>query len=116
MAMHGVVCKKDGTTIDVVIGEDDNDPIVYITDLLIHLSQEQLTKTGAKVIEGEDLDITMGSIPDKNAEKDKVKANLLNILKEKYNIEEEDFVSSEFEIVPQGKARDLGLDKSMVMG
>ena len=116
MALHGVVCKKDGTTIDVVIGEDDNDPIVYITDLLIHLSQEQLTKTGAKVIEGEDLDITMGSIPDKNAEKDKVKANLLNILKEKYNIEEEDFVSSEFEIVPQGKARDLGLDKSMVMG
>ena len=116
LAIHGVVCKKDGAIINVVIGEDDNDPIIYITDLLIHLAQDQLTKSGSKVIEGEDLDVTMASIPSKDAEKDKVKAALLDILKEKYNIEEEDFVSSEFEIVPAGNARDLGLDKSMIMG
>ena len=115
LAIHGVVCKKDGEVLDIVIGEDDNDPIVYITDLLIHLSQEQLQKNASKVIEGEDLDITLSSIPD-SSEKEKVKSYLLSLLKEKYNIEEEDFVSSEFEIVPQGKARDLGLDKSMVMG
>ena len=116
LAVHGVVCKKDGSIINIVIGEDDNDPVVYITDLLIHLSQEQLTKTGAKVIEGEDLDVTLASIPSKDAEKDKVKDALLKLIKEKYDIDEEDFVSSEFEIVPAGIARDLGLDKSMVMG
>lgn len=116
LAIHGVVCKKDGKIIEIVIGEDENDPIVYITDLLIHLSQEQLTKSGAKVIEGEDLDITLASIPNKDSEKDKVKAALLKLIKDKYDIDEEDFVSSEFEIVPAGIARDLGLDKSMVMG
>ena len=116
LAMHGVVCKKDGSIVNVVIGEDDNDPIVYITDLLIHLAQDQMGKTGSKVVEGEDLDVTLSSIPDKDAEKDKVKSYLLKLLNEKYGIEEEDFVSSEFEIVPAGKARDLGLDKSMVMG
>ncbi len=116
LAIHGVVCKKDGSVVNVVVGEDDNDPIIYITDLLIHLAQDQLVKTGSKVIEGEDLDITLASIPDKDSEKDKVKAALLNILKEKYDMDEEDFVSSEFEIVPAGAARDLGLDKSMIMG
>jgi aspartyl aminopeptidase len=100
----------------VVIGEDDKDPIVYITDLLIHLAADQMGKTGSKVVEGEDLDITLSSIPAKDSDKDKVKAYLLKLLKDKYDIEEEDFVSSEFEIVPAGAARDLGLDRSMVMG
>ena len=116
LAIHGTVCKKDGTNLDIVIGEDENDPVIYITDLLIHLAQDQLTKSGSKVIEGEDLDITLASIPNKDAEKDKVKDALLKLIKDKYDIEEEDFVSSEFEIVPEGKARDMGLDKSMVMG
>ncbi len=116
LAIHGVVCKKDGSIVDVVIGEDDKDPIVYITDLLIHLAADQMGKTGSKVVEGEDLDITLSSIPAKDSDKDKVKAYLLKLLKDKYDIEEEDFVSSEFEIVPAGAARDLGLDRSMVMG
>ena len=116
LAIHGVVCKKDGSIVDVVIGEDDKDPIVYITDLLIHLAADQMGKTGSKVVEGEDLDVTLSSIPAKDSDKDKVKAYLLKLLKDKYDIEEEDFVSSEFEIVPAGAARDLGLDRSMVMG
>lgn len=115
LAMHGVVVKKDGTKIDVVVGEDENDPVIGITDLLIHLSQTQLDKKGAKVIEGEDLNVLVGSMPLKGEEKDAVKANVLNILKEKYDFEEEDFLSAEIEIVPAGKARDYGLDRSMVM-
>lgn len=114
--MHGVVVKKDGTKINVVIGEDDCDPVVGISDLLVHLSADQLQKTGAKVVEGEDLNVLVGSIPAKDAEKEKSKAAILNLLKEKYNIEEEDFVSAEIEVVPAGKARDYGLDRSMVMG
>ncbi|WP_249030316.1 aminopeptidase [Tannockella kyphosi] len=116
LSIYGVVCKKDGTSIDVVIGEDDNDPVVGISDLLIHLSQDQLQKKAANVIEGEDLDITLGSMPLKGKEKDSVKANILKLLKDKYDIEEEDFISAEIEIVPSGKARDYGLDRSMVMG
>ena len=116
LSLYGVVIKKDGTKIDVVIGEDDNDPVVGITDLLIHLSADQLQKTAAKVIEGENLDVTLGSIPLKDTEKDAVKANVLRLLKEKYDIEEEDFLSAEIEVVPSGKARDYGLDRSMVMG
>lgn len=116
LSIYGVVCKKDGSLVEVVIGEDDNDPVVGITDLLIHLSQDQLQKKAANVIEGEALDITLGSMPLKGEEKDKVKANILKMLKEKYDIEEEDFVSAEIEIVPSGKARDYGLDRSMVMG
>lgn len=116
LSMYGVVVKKDGTVIDVVIGEDDNDPIVGITDLLIHLSADQLEKKAAKVIEGEDLDITLGSMPLDGEEKDAVKKNVLKILKEKYDFEEEDFLSAEIEIVPSGKARDYGLDRSMVAG
>ena len=116
LALYGVVCKKDGTTINVEIGDDVNDPVVGISDLLIHLAGDQLQKTAAKVIEGEDLDLTLGNIPKKGAEKDKVKAYILDILKEKYNFEEEDFLSAEIEVVPAGPSRDYGLDKSMVAG
>ena len=116
LSLYGVVIKKDGTKIDVVIGEDDHDPVVGITDLLIHLSADQMQKTAAKVIEGENLDVTLGSIPLKDTEKDAVKANVLRLLKEKYDIEEEDFLSAEIEVVPSGPARDYGLDRSMVMG
>ena len=116
LALYGVVCKKDGTTINVEIGDDVNDPVVGISDLLIHLAGDQLQKTAAKVIEGEDLDLTLGNIPKKDAEKDKVKAYILDILKEKYNFEEEDFLSAEIEVVPAGPSRDYGLDKSMVAG
>lgn len=116
LSLYGVVVKKDGTVIDVVIGEDENDPVVGISDLLVHLSAEQLEKKAAKVIEGENLDITVGSLPLKDEEKDAVKANVLKILKEKYDMEEEDFLSAEIEIVPSGKARDYGLDRSMVAG
>lgn len=115
LALHGVVVKKDGTLVDIVIGEDDNDPVVGISDLLIHLSAEQLQKKGAEVITGEDLNVLLGNIPVEGKENDAVKANILNIIKEKYDIDEEDFVSAEIEVVPAGKARDLGLDKSMVM-
>ena len=115
LALHGVVVKKDGTKIKVVVGEDDNDPVVGISDLLIHLSQTQLGKKGATVVEGEDLNVLVGSMPLKDEEKDAVKANVLKILKDKYDFEEEDFLSAEIEVVPAGKARDYGLDRSMVM-
>ncbi len=116
LAIHGVVVKKDSTVVDVVIGEDDNDPVVMISDLLPHLAQDKNVKPGNKVIEGEDLDITFGHMPLKDEEKDSIKANILKLLEKKYGIEENDFVSSELEIVPQGKARSLGLDSSMVLG
>lgn len=116
LALHGVVVKKDGTKINVVVGEDDNDPVLGISDLLIHLSADQLQKKANEVIAGEDLNVLVGNIPLEGKEKEAVKENILALLKEKYDFEEEDFVSAEFEIVPAGKARDLGLDKSMVMG
>ena len=116
LSMVGVVVKKDGTVINVNIGEDENDPVVGISDLLVHLSADQLKKEAAKVIEGENLDVTLGSIPLKDTEKDAVKANTLKLLQEKYDIEEEDFLSAEIEVVPSGPARDYGLDRSMVMG
>lgn len=116
LALHGVVVKKDGTKINVVIGEDDNDPVLGVSDLLIHLSGEQLQKKANEVIAGEDLNVLVGNIPLEGKEKEAVKENILLLLKEKYDFEEEDFISAEFEIVPAGKARDLGLDKSMVMG
>lgn len=116
LSLYGVVCKKDGSVVDVVIGEDENDPVVGISDLLIHLSADQLDKKAAKVIEGENLDVTLGNMPLVGEEKDAVKANILKLLKEKYDIEEEDFVSAEIEVVPSGKARDYGLDRSMVAG
>ena len=116
LAIHGVVAKKDGSLVEVVIGEDENDPVVGISDLLVHLSQTQLEKRGNKVIEGEDLNVLIGSMPAKEKEKDAVKENILKILKEKYDIEEDDFLSAELEIVPAGKARDYGIDRSMIMG
>ena len=116
LALHGVVCKKDGSTIEVSIGEEPKDPVLGIGDLLIHLSADQMQKTAAKLIEGEDLDVTVGSIPELNGDKVSVKQNILRILKEKYDFEEEDFLSAEIEVVPAGQARDYGLDRSMVAG
>lgn len=116
LSLYGVVAKKDGTVVDVVIGEDDNDPVVGISDLLIHLAADQLDKKAAKVIEGENLDVTLGNMPLAGEEKDAVKVNILKLLKDKYDIDEEDFVSAEIEVVPSGKARDYGLDRSMVAG
>lgn len=115
LAIHGVVVKRDGIKIEIVIGEDEKDPVFVITDLLIHLAQEQLETKAAKVIEGEKLDLLIGNKPLKGEEKEAVKANVLKLLKEKYDIEEEDFVSAELEIVPAGKARDCGLDRSMIL-
>ncbi len=116
LAIHGVVCKKNGETVEVSIGEDPKDPVVGITDLLIHLSQDQMQKPASKVIEGEDLDITMGNIPLNKDEKEPVKKYILNILEEKYGITEEDFLSADLTAVPAGEARDYGLDKSMIAG
>ena len=116
LAIVGVVCKKDGSTVEVCVGEDENDPVVGISDLLVHLSGDQLQKNAARVIEGEDLDLTVGSIPLNDEEKSTVKDNVLRILKEKYDFEEEDFLSAELDVVPAGKARDYGLDRSMVAG
>ncbi len=116
LALHGVVAKKDGTIIPIVIGEDEADPVIGISDLLIHLSQQQLDKKGSVVIEGEDLDVIVGGKPLKDAEKEPVKTAILAILNEKYGIEEEDFLSAEIEVVPAGKSRDFGLDRSMVLG
>ena len=118
LAMHGVVAKKDGSIVEISIGEDAEDPVLYITDLLIHLSGKQLQKKAAEVIEGEMLDILIGSRPlaelSDDSKKDAVKQNVLKILNEKYGIEEEDFLSAELEIVPAGKARDCGFDRSMI--
>ena len=115
LAIHGVVVKKDGTKIEICIGEKEGDPVVGITDLLPHLAQEQMKKDGNKLIEGEDLDVLIGNIPVPEKEKDAVKENILNLLQKEYNIEEEDFLSAELEIVPAGRARDFGLDRSMIM-
>lgn len=123
LALHGVIAKKDGTVVTVNIGENPEDPVFGISDLLIHLSADQLTKTAAKVIEGEDLNVLIGSIPvetadddDEKAAKQKICANILRILKETYDVEEEDFLSAEIEVVPAGAARDYGFDRSMIMG
>ena len=116
LALHGVVCKKDGTTIDINIGEDPADPVVGITDLLPHLAADQMQKPLARAIEGEGLDLTLGNMPLKDCDKDAVKANVLQLLKDKYDIEEEDFLSAEIEVTPAGPARDYGLDRSMVAG
>lgn len=116
LALHGVVVKKDGTKVEITIGEDAQDPVFGISDLLVHLSATQMDKKASKVIEGEDLNILIGSMPLKEKEKDAVKENILALLKEKYNIEEEDFISAEIEAVPAGRARDYGMDRSMIMG
>ena len=116
LALYGVVAKKDGTTVDIAIGDDPSDPVFGISDLLPHLAREQMTKTASKIIEGEDLNLLIGSIPVKDEEKDAVKTNVLALLKEKYDIEEDDFISAEIEVVPAGAARDYGFDRSMIMG
>jgi aspartyl aminopeptidase len=120
LALHGVIVKKDGTTATVSIGENESDPVFCVTDLLIHLAGEQMNKKASVVIEGEDLNLLVGSRPvakeeGKEEEKEPVKAQILAILKEKYGVEETDFISAELEVVPAGKARDLGLDRSMIM-
>lgn len=127
LALHGVVVKKDGTTVPICIGEKDDDPVFAITDLLVHLAGKQLEKKANIVIEGEKLDLLIGSRPEKADEtedadkeekaaaKDAVKSQIMKLLKESYNIEEEDFFSAELEIVPAGRARDCGLDRSMIM-
>ena len=116
LAMHGVVVKKDGRVVDIVIGESDDDPVFCVTDLLIHLSQEQLKKTADKVIEGEKLDILIGNYPLKENDKESVKKGVLKLLKDAYDLEEDDFLSAELALVPAGKARELGFDRSMVLG
>ncbi len=132
LALHGVVVKKDGTTVEINIGENPEDPVFFISDLLIHLAGEQLEKKAAKVIEGEALDLIIGNKPlvikseeeDKDAEeseakakaKEAVKSGVLEILKATYDFEEEDFLSAELEVVPAGKAREAGLDRSMILG
>ncbi len=125
LAMHGVIVKKDGTCVEINIGEDENDPVFFISDLLIHLAGEQLEKKAAKVIEGEALDIIVGSKPlmiqkedseEMEPAKEAIKAGVLEILKSTYDIEEEDFLSAELEIVPAGKAKEAGFDRSMVLG
>ena len=121
LALHGVIAKKDGTTVQVSIGEKEDDPVFVITDLLIHLASKQMEKKAATVVEGEKLDLLIGSRPIEQdetleeKEKEAVKANVINLLKQYYDMEEEDFLSAEFEIVPAGKARDCGLDRSMVL-
>lgn len=115
LALHGVIIKKDGTKVNINIGEKDEDPVFVITDLLAHLSREQMDKTARTVVEGENLDLLIANKPLKGEEKDAVKANVLKLLKDTYDIEEEDFLSAELEIVPAGKARECGIDKSMIM-
>jgi len=130
LAIHGVVCKKDGSTVNVVIGESDADPVFCISDILPHLAQEQMKDKASDFIKGEDLDLIVGSIvpqkknadkqsqekKDEKAIKEKGKKIVLDLLKEKYGIEEDDLISSELEIVPAGKARDLGFDRSLILG
>ena len=126
LALHGVIVKKDGTTVEVNIGEDEDDPVFFVSDLLIHLAGEQLEKKAAKVIEGEALDIVVGNMPyssedskkgteNSAEEKEAVKRNVLQILKDRYDVEEEDFLSAEIEVVPAGKAREAGFDRSLIL-
>ena len=120
LSLHGVVVKKDGTVEKVNIGENEGDPVFVITDLLVHLAQEQLEKKASKVIDGEKLDLLIGNRPvsevvEDKEQKETVKANIIYLLKEKYNMDEDDFASAELEIVPAGKARDCGLDRSMIL-
>ena len=116
LALYGVIAKKDGTVVDVAIGDGENDPVVGITDILPHLAKDQMKKNAAEVIDGEKLDVMIGSRPLPDEEKNAVKAMILRLLKEIYDVEEDDFISAEIEVVPAGKARDFGLDRSMVIG
>ena len=117
LALHGVLVKKNGETVGVSIGEKETDPVFYISDLLPHLAQEQMAKTASKLIDGDDLNLLIGSVPTENEEGDpSVKANIIKILEKEYGIEEEDFVSAELEIVPAGKTREAGFDRSLLVG
>jgi aspartyl aminopeptidase len=119
LALHGVICKKDGTTVSVNIGDKPGDPVFGVSDLLVHLSADQMEKKGSKLIDGENLDLLIGSIPAEKKDddtKDRVKANITAILEKTYGVEEEDFLSAEIEVVPAGEARDYGFDRSMIMG
>ncbi len=116
LALHGVVVKADGTKVTINIGEKDDDPVFIISDILIHLAAEQMKKVAATAVEGESLDILIGSKPLKGEEKDAVKAAVIELLKEKYGIEEDDFISAEIEAVPAGRAREAGFDRSMIVG
>ncbi|MBQ2643017.1 MAG: aminopeptidase [Eubacterium sp.] len=115
LAIHGVVAKKDGSIVDVNIGEKPEDPVFCISDLLIHLASKQMTKKATEVVEGENLDVIVGSIPVDDEEKNAVKKGVLDILKKQYQIDEEDFMSAELEVVPAGPAREAGFDKSMIL-
>ena len=115
LSLHGVIVKKDGTIVDVCIGENEDDPVFCISDLLIHLAQDQMKKDAAKIVEGEDLNLIIGGRPLEGEDKEAVKSNVLAILKNAYDVQEEDFLSAELEIVPAGKARDMGLDRSMIL-
>ena len=121
LALHGVVAKKDGSLVEIHIGDKEEDPVFAVTDLLVHLASKQMEKKANAVIEGEKLDLLFASRPVKNddsldkEEKEAVKANVLHILEASYGISEEDFVSAELEIVPAGNARDCGIDRSMIM-
>ena len=116
LALHGVVVKRDGDRVEVSIGESEDDPVLCITDLLPHLAQDQMSKTASKFIDGEALNILIGSAPKADEEKDAVKAAVLSVLERDYGVEEEDFISAELEAVPAGRARDCGLDRSMILG
>ncbi|MBR5712132.1 MAG: aminopeptidase [Lachnospiraceae bacterium] len=116
LAMHGVICRKDGTTVKVNIGDEPGDPVFGVSDLLIHLGADQLQKKGATVVEGEDLNVTFATIPLKGEKEYAVRANVWKLLSKKYGVEEDDFLSAEIEIVPAGEARDMGIDSSLLMG
>ncbi|MCQ2421484.1 MAG: aminopeptidase [Lachnospiraceae bacterium] len=116
MAIHGVICRKDGKVVKVSIGDAPEDPVFGVSDLLIHLSADQLQKKASEVVTGEDLNVTFASMPLKGEEKDAVFANAMKILSKKYKVEDEDFLSAELEIVPAGDARDMGIDRSLIMG
>ncbi len=115
LSLHGVIVKKSGEIVKLAIGEDENDPVFCISDLLPHLAQDQMKKDAAKIVDGEELNLIIAGCPLAEEEKEAVKANVLKLLADKYGIEEEDFLSAELEIVPAGKARDMGLDRSMIL-
>ena len=115
LALHGVVAKKDGTVVTISVGEDENDPVFCVSDLLIHLSHYRMGKPASDVIEGEQLDVIIGGAPLNDEDKEPVRRNAMKLIAEKYGIEEEDFLSAEIEVVPAGKARDLGFDRSMIL-
>ena len=116
LALHGVIVRRDGSRVTVAIGENEDDPVFCISDLLIHLAQDQLQKPAREAVEGEALNLIIGSRPLAGEEKEPVRAAILALLKEQYDLEEEDLLSAELEIVPAGKARDLGLDRSLILG